>query len=39
MEFDLEKRRKLMTIVVLVQWFYSYLRYKRGARTITDPGT
>jgi hypothetical protein len=22
---------------VLVQWFYSYVRYKRGARIITDP--
>jgi NADH dehydrogenase len=25
-------------IAVLVQWFYSYVRYKRGARIITDPG-
>jgi NADH dehydrogenase len=26
-------------VAVLVQWFYSYVRYKRGARIITDPGT
>lgn len=26
-------------IAVLLQWFYSYVRYKRGARIITDPGT
>ncbi len=25
-------------IAVLLQWFYSYVRYKRGARIITDPG-
>lgn len=24
-------------IVVLVEWFYSYVRYKRGARIITEP--
>jgi NADH dehydrogenase len=24
-------------VAVLVQWFYSYVRYKRGARIITDP--
>jgi NADH dehydrogenase len=26
-------------IAVLLQWFYSYVRYKRGARIITDPQT
>lgn len=26
-------------VAVLLQWFYSYVRYKRGARIITDPGT
>jgi NADH:ubiquinone reductase (H+-translocating) len=26
-------------IVVLVQWFYSYVRYKRGARIITEKET
>lgn len=25
-------------VAVLTQWFYSYVRYKRGARIITDPG-
>ena len=25
-------------VAVLLQWFYSYVRYKRGARIITDPG-
>ena len=24
-------------VAVLLQWFYSYVRYKRGARIITDP--
>lgn len=26
-------------VAVLLQWFYSYVRYKRGARIITEPDT